>query len=136
MNKILNAVDIFYEIEFPTIWGVEHPVGSVMGRANYSDFFYFYQGCTVGTNNKYSADGSYVCYHPNIGVNVVMYSNSKILGSSNIGNNVIVSANTYIINQNVPDNSIVFGQSPNIKIILKEENEIKNRLVDIWKYDI
>ncbi len=41
-----------------------------------------------------------------------MFSNSKVLGESVIGNNVIIAANAYVINQNIPDNSIVFGQSP------------------------
>lgn len=52
LNKALHAVDWFYAIELPTYWNVEHPLGTVMGRAKYSDYFFFYQGCTVGGNNK------------------------------------------------------------------------------------
>jgi len=43
-----------------------------------------------------------------------MYSNSKILGKSRIGNNVWISANTYIKDEDVPSDTIVFGQSPNL----------------------
>ena len=43
-----------------------------------------------------------------------MFSDSKILGNSHIGNNVILAANACVINQDVPNNYIVFGQSPNI----------------------
>lgn len=48
LNKVLNSVDLFYPIELPKHFGAEHPLGSVMGRAKYSNGFFFYQGCTVG----------------------------------------------------------------------------------------
>lgn len=123
LNKIINSVDLFYAIELPQIWGAEHPLGSVMGRASYSDFFFFYQGCTVGGNKaKYPISGKYV----------VMYSNSKVLGDSQIGNNVIISANTYIKDEKIQDNAIVFGQSPNLIIKPKPECEIRNMISHIW----
>ena len=115
LNKVLNSIDIFYEIEMPSIFGVEHPLGSVMGRAKYSDYFFFYQGCTVGGSGG---------HYPVIGKNVLMYSNSKILGKSIIGDNVIISANTYIKDAIIPNNSIIFGQSPNIIIKQKSKDEI------------
>lgn len=48
LNKIFNSVELFYEVRLPDIWSCEHPLGSVMGKASYGDFFLFYQGCTVG----------------------------------------------------------------------------------------
>ena len=48
LNKQMNGLDMFYAIELPKHFGAEHPVGSVMGRAKYSNGFFFYQGCTVG----------------------------------------------------------------------------------------
>lgn len=110
LNKTLNSVELFYEVKLPDIWTCEHPLGSVMGRATYSDYFSFYQGCTVGGNFK--KDGTIV--YPQIGHHVKMFSNSKILGDCNIGNNVIISANCYIKDQDVPNDTIVFGQSPNL----------------------
>lgn len=111
LNKMLHAVDLFYAIKLPEIWSCEHPLGAVMGRAEYGNGFFFYQGCTVG-GNRHNGIVSY----PTIGNNVKMYSNSKILGDSHIGNNVIVAANAYVINDTIPDNCIVFGQSPNLTI--------------------
>jgi serine O-acetyltransferase len=111
LNKALNGCDLYYEISLPDIFMVEHPVGSVMGRAKYGEYFLFYQGCTVGGNK-----GAY----PTIGENVKMLSNSKIIGNSIIGDNVIMSANSYVKGENIPDNMIVFGSSPNI--VLKKSN--------------
>lgn len=112
LNKLLNSVELFYEIELPEIWFCEHPLGSVMGKAKYGNNFFFFQGCTVG----YSPDKEGNIYFPVIGNDVIMYSNSKILGNSKIGDHVIISANAYIKNRDIPNNSIVFGQSPNLTI--------------------
>ncbi len=46
----------------------------------------------------------------------MMYSNSKVLGRSHIGDYVTLSANAYVINEDIPDNCMVFGQSPNLII--------------------
>lgn len=112
LNKIMNCVDLFYEIELPEKFGAEHPVGSVMGRATYGNDFFFYQGCTVGITNN--LDGSY--NYPIIGENVCMYPNSCILGKCKIGNNVNIGVGAIIKNEDIPDNSTVFGQSPNLII--------------------
>ena len=110
LNKCLNAIDIFYEVVMPPVFFLDHPVGSVIGRADFGNYFSFSQNCTVG-NNK----GKY----PNIGKNVKMMSGSKIIGNCKIGDNVIVSANTYLKDVDIPDCSLVFGSSPKINIVPK-----------------
>ena len=107
LSKMVSSADIYYEVNMPDIWFCDHPQGSVMGRASYSNFFSFSQGCTVG-NNK----GMY----PIIGEHVSMLSNSKILGNCHVGDHVIMAANSYIIDQDVPPFSIVFGAKPNLVI--------------------
>lgn len=112
LNKIFNSVDLFYQVKLPNIFYLDHPLSSVMGRAQYGDFFFFSQGCTVG-NNK----GIYPC----IGKHVSMMSGSCILGNSNIGDNCIISAHSLVKDQDIPPNSIVFGKYPNL--IIKTKNE-------------
>ena len=46
LNKLLNALDLFYPVEMPEVFFTEHPVGSVLGRASYGSYFSFSQGCT------------------------------------------------------------------------------------------
>ena len=113
LNKALNAVDLFYDIDLPDIWFCEHPIGSVMGRARYGNKFIFYQNCTVG--GSIGPNRKDVIY-PVIGQNVIMYSYSRIIGNCKIGSNCVLASGTAVINQDVPDNSIVFGQSPNLII--------------------
>ena len=99
LNKIMHSVDWFYEIELPIVFGAEHPVGSVLGRAEYGNKLFVHQNTTVGSSvNKL----------PRIGENVVLCANSAVLGNCNVGNNVIISAGTIVINLDVPDNTIVF----------------------------
>ena len=50
LNKILHSIDCYFEIKLPTKFGVEHPLGSVLGRASYSEGLFIYQGCTIGGN--------------------------------------------------------------------------------------
>jgi serine O-acetyltransferase len=113
LNKALNNVDLYHEIQLPDIFGAGHPLGCVIGRAKYADFFYFSQHCTVGNNRD---------IYPEIGRNVTMFLGASIIGKSQIGNNCMISANTYIKDQDVPDNSLVFGSSPNLIIKHKDES--------------
>lgn len=120
LNKMLNGVDLFYEINLPDIFFLEHPVGSVMGRAKYSNYFSFSQNCTVG-NNK----GHYPIFEENI----TLLSGSKVIGECLIGENSVISANCYIKDTNIPKNSVVFGASPNLIIKNRDSIEINN---DYW----
>lgn len=129
LNKIMHSNDWFYQIELPIHFLAEHPLGSVLGKAQYGDYLFVYQGTTIGGNRR---EG--VLSYPIIGNNVVLYANSTILGRTIIGNNVIISANTYIINETIPDNSIVFGQSPNLIVKSKSENDILKMTNHIWKW--
>lgn len=98
----------------PQNFFLDHPLGSVMGRAKYGEFFTFSQGCTVGENKG---------VYPRIGNFVTMMSNSKIVGKSIIGNNCIIAANTYVKDAIVPDDTIVFN---NGKELVFKENKFDN----------
>lgn len=124
LNKVLNSVDVFYEVCMPSVFGLEHPLGSVMGRGLYGNRFFFYQGCTIGGSN-----GAY----PTLGDGVIMYSNSKILGGCHVGNNVIMSANSYIINTDIPNNSIVFGQGRDAIVKPITEAKYNEMTKQFWK---
>lgn len=126
LNKIMNCVDWYYEIELPEYFGVEHPMGSVLGRAEYSDGFYLFQGCTVGGNKGPKPK------YPKMGKNVILYSNATVLGDVRIGDNVVISTGTIIINENIPNSCFVFGRSPNLIIKKKEPSDMKKHMSDFW----
>ena len=127
LNKIMHSIDWLYAIDLPKHFLCEHPLKSVLGRAQYGDYLFVYQGTTVGGNRS----NGKLCY-PILGDNVILFANSTVLGNSHIGNNVVISAETYIINSDVPDNCIVFGKSPDLVIKSKSEDKIKLYTQHIW----
>lgn len=112
LNKALNCVDLYHEVNLPKIFGLDHPVGSVIGKATFSDLFFFTQNTTVGNNHG---------IYPSFGENVALLAGATVVGNCHIGNNCIISARTYIKDQDIPSNSIVFGTSPDL--IIKQEEE-------------
>ncbi len=130
LNKIMHSNDWFYQVDLPKHFGAEHPLGSVLGKAQYSDYLFVYQGTTIGGNRKGGE-----LFYPTIGTNVVLYANATVLGKTVIGNNVIISANSYLINENIPSNCIVYGKTPNIVIRGETDEEIKEMTKHIWKWE-
>ena len=120
LNKLLHSVDIFYEVKMPDIFTLVHPVGTVLGRANYNDYFSAYHNVSIGSD----LEGNI----PSFGNGVVMFSGSKVIGESSIGDNCFISLGTIIISEDIKQDSLVFGQSPNL--ILK--NTKKSVLKDIF----
>ena len=112
LNKIMSSCDLFYEVELPEFFMLDHPQGTVMGRAKYSDGLSFSQYSTVGNNNG---------IYPVIGRNCTMCMNSAIIGNCHIGDNVIIGAGALVKDEDIPSNSLVFGQSPNL--IIKQNNK-------------
>jgi serine O-acetyltransferase len=107
LNKALHAIDAFYEIELPEVFFFQHPVGTVLGRAHYGNFFVVYQRCTVGAKDR---------VYPTIGEGVVMYGGSAIIGDCTVGRNVWLGAGTVVMGEDIPDDSAVFAQSPHLVV--------------------
>lgn len=117
LNKIFHALDIFYEVEIPSIFLLTHPVGSVLGRARYSDYFCAYHNCTVGSSKQ-----GEITHYPSFGRGVLMYGGSRVIGKCTIGDNVIFGANAFIIDTDVPSHSVVVGTYPNHRILPSRHN--------------
>jgi serine O-acetyltransferase len=109
LNKMMNCCDLFYEVALPEIFYLDHPLGSIMGRASYGNYFVFQQNCTVGGNHG---------IFPRLGEFVRLFANATVIGDTEIGNNVFISAGVLIKDEKIPDNTIVFGKSPHL--ILKQ----------------
>lgn len=109
--KTISGCDIYYEVEMPEKFFFDHPLGSHLGRAKYGNNFSFLQGCLV---EKYEGR------IPVIEDNVSMLNGSKLLGDSHIGKNCIITEGAIIRDEDVPANSIVYGESPNL--IIKPRN--------------
>ena len=121
LNKALHGLDVFYEVELPAVFALVHPVGTVLGRATYGDYFCAYQNVSVGAD----LDGN----HPTFGDGVVMYGGSRVAGKTTIGDNCLVSAGTSILAGDIPSDHVAYGQHPNVETKATRHNVIK----DIFK---
>ena len=109
LNKALHGLDAFYEIELPSIFVLIHPVGTVLGRASYRDYFCAYQNVSVGAD-------PFVPGSPSFGEGVVIYGGGRVVGNVRVGNNSIISLGTSIVarggkNLCVPEGHVAFGVS-------------------------
>jgi serine O-acetyltransferase len=111
LNKLLNGIDAFYEVELPDIFLFSHPLGTVLGRAQYSNFFLVHQDVTVGAARE-SEPGENNTY-PVLGEYCALYKGATILGSCHVGKNCKISAHSLLIDQNLADNQIYFGSRLN-----------------------
>lgn len=62
-----------------------------------------------------------------------MMAHSAVLGDAHIGNNVIFSFGSMIMNEDVPDNSIVFGRSPDAKIVTIGPERMREKIAVYWR---
>jgi serine O-acetyltransferase len=99
LNKALNGIDCFYEINLPEVFFIGHSLGIVLAKAQYSNFFVIYQNSTVGKNHGLA---------PIISEKVIMYPNTAIIGSSKIAPLTTLSQGVSVINQNTRNNMLVF----------------------------
>ena len=125
VSKALSGADLFYQVELPDVFFFDHPVGSVIGRASYSNFFDFGQGCTVGNNHG---------VYPAFGESVFLMSDSKVIGDCRIGNFVIIGANSYIKDREVPSGSLVFGQEPDV-VIKHRPDYVRECAEKVFRYE-
>jgi serine O-acetyltransferase len=97
---------------------MDHPLGSIIGNATYSNGVFIQQGVTIGANKG--------VVRPTFSGYVMLFTHAVVVGDCKIGKNVIISAKTYIKETDIPNNCIVFGQSPNLIIKPKSEEYMRN----------
>lgn len=114
LNKALHGIDVFYSIKLPDIFYFCHPLGTVLGNAEYKDYFIAYQGVTVGSDLNQQGEGG---EYPKLSKGVTLLANSTIIGCCNIGENVIFAANSLLKKGDISSNKIVVNQYPNNRIL-------------------
>lgn len=83
---------------------IDHGFGVVIGETSIiGDDVTIYHGVTLGATGKEKGKR-----HPNIGNNVVIGCDTKILGNINVGNNVKIGAGSIIL-KDIPDNKTICG---------------------------
>jgi serine O-acetyltransferase len=107
LNKIQHAIDVFYQVELPEIFLFNHCIGTVLGRANYSNYLMVHHNCTIGAN----LEGEY----PSLEEGVAMYAGSMVSGRCHIRGNSWISAGAVVLGLDLPGDQVIFGQYPDVQ---------------------
>lgn len=99
LNRRIHAFECFYTRDMPSVFHLEHPVGSVLGQAAFGENLVVYQGVSVGGDPKMR--------YPQIGEGVVLFSKSSLIGSVVVGSNCAIGAGVQIYGKSIPDNLAV-----------------------------
>lgn len=121
LNKALNSIDCFYEIELPEVFFIGHSVGIVLAKATYGNNLVLYQNSTVGKNNGYA---------PVIEDGVILYPNTAIIGKCVVRSRSVISQGTSVININTEPNKMAF-QGVEGALVFKNTN--RNILSDFFR---
>lgn len=124
LNKCLNGIDLFYEIEMPNRFFIGHSVGIVLAKARYGEYLVLYQNSTVGKSNGLV---------PHLGRGTIVFPNAAILGESCTGEYTTISQGARLINHSTPSNSIVFSSAGNREPIIKPAS--RRYLEDYFRSD-
>lgn len=100
LNKALHGCDIFYEVALPEIFLLVHPLGTVLGRGEYADYFVAYQRCGVGSNHD---------IYPRFGHHVTLRPGSAVLGNCTIGDHCQIATESLVLDRDVPSGSLYIG---------------------------
>lgn len=100
LNKALNGIDLFYEIEMPQRFFIGHSVGLVLAKATYGEYLALYQNATVGRNGPDA---------PVIGSRVVIHPNCAVIGRSSIADGTVLAQGVSVINRNTRRDMIAFS---------------------------
>lgn len=99
LNKALNGIDLFYEIELPPVFFIGHSVGIVLAKATYGNHLVLYQNCTVGKNHGAA---------PVLGDGVVLYPHSAVIGDCTVGDGSVIAQGVSVIGRDTPGDCLVF----------------------------
>ena len=106
LNKALNGIDLFYEIEMPKVFFIGHSVGIVLAKATYGEKLVLYQNATVGKNHGVA---------PVIGERVVLFPNTAVIGRCKVGAGTVVSQGTSVVNRDTPGDCLAYpGEAGNL----------------------
>ena len=121
LNKALNGIDCFYEVELPSIFFIGHTVGIVLAKASYADYLVLYQNSTVGKNHGVA---------PVLGQGVVMYPNTAIIGRCDVKSGSVIAQGVSVINHDTPGDCLVFQTADGGLMCRHNERDI---LADIFR---
>jgi serine O-acetyltransferase len=107
LNKALHAFNCVYDTELPDIVYLIHCVGTVLGKARYSDYMVFCHNTTVGAIRG---------VFPTFGERVLFSAGASAIGKCHIGANTVIGPGCTVVKTDIPDNTLVTGTAPEYRL--------------------
>ncbi|WP_454849414.1 hypothetical protein [Rhizobium binxianense] len=123
LNKALNSIDCFYELQLPEVFIIVHSVGIVLTKTVYNNRLVLFQNSTVGKSHGVA---------PILEENVVLYPNSAVVGNSLVRAGSVVSQGVSVINRNTERDSIVFQGAGGSLVFKPKKRDI---ILDVYFCD-
>lgn len=101
LNRVLNGFFFSYKGKLPDVFFLGHPVGSILGNADYSNFLVVFQNVTINTAG--TADHLL----PKLGKGLFCAAGANIIGNKTIGERVSVGVGALVYDREIPDDSVV-----------------------------
>lgn len=102
LNKLLNGMFFSYKGHLPDIFFLAHPVGTILGNAQYSNFLVVFQNVTINTATDVSGNSA-----PQLGKGLFLGAGAKIIGNKPIGDRVSIGVDALVYNESIPDDKVV-----------------------------
>lgn len=104
MNRVLHSLFLSYKCKMPDHFFLGHPIGTILGNANYHDFLVVTQGVTVNTEQDAQGNAA-----PYLGKGLFLGAHAKIIGNQKVGDYVSFGVDSMVHQQEIPDNSVVIS---------------------------
>lgn len=118
LNRILNGFFISYKCSMPEIFMFNHPIGSVIGNANYSNGLCISQNVTINTHTDVNGN-----FDLTIGKGCFLASGAKIIGNSPIGDRVSIGVDALVYNTGIGNDCICINDSKDGIVIKPRRRE-------------
>lgn len=102
LNKMLNGLFYSYKCKLPDIFLLGHPVGTIIGNAEYSDYLVIFQNVTINTSDDGFGNSA-----PKLGKGLFLGAGAKIIGNKSIGDRVSLGVDALVYNQKIENDSVV-----------------------------
>ena len=119
LNRTLNNFFFSYKGRLPEHFFLGHPVGAIIGNAEYSDYLVIFQNVTINTSCDENGNPA-----PILGRGLFLGAGAKIIGNKRIGDRVSISVDTVVYNQEIGDDKVVITSSEGKTIIKDREKEV------------
>ena len=102
MNRTLHSLFLSYKCKMPEHFVLGHPIGTILGNADYGDYLVVFQGVTVNTEKDENGEAA-----PHLGKGLFLGAHSKIIGKQIIGDRVSIGVDAFLFQEDVPNDSVV-----------------------------